>query len=88
MVKIYYRYSALDKKHQFFIPEFDAPFYSAWYWFYLGKYYKPVRNVNIYPFSHYDKLPIDKNIKASDAKDAAKMTVRYIYKKINSSKKR
>ncbi len=71
-VKLSYRYSELDKEHQFGVTleENNKEHYQnmyQWLWFYLGAYLGKDRKVRIYPFA------LDKTLKGYNYNDAKKI---------------
>jgi len=88
MYEITYKYSDLDKEHQFGIEQIgNMPIYNSWVWFYLVELFagnKP----RIFPYklmAHgFEKVKILKTYKfANDAKQQAKLIHGCIIRKLN-----
>jgi|688.fasta_scaffold368256_5 hypothetical protein len=88
MYEITYKYSDLDKEHQFGIEQIrNAPIYNAWVWFYLGELFAGSKP-QIYPYklmAHgFEKVKILKAYQfANNAKKQAQLIHGCIIRKLN-----
>ena len=82
-MRLEYRYSKLDKLHEYQITN-ENNIYNQWIWFYLGKYLKERKDEFILPYSYN---PIKVLGKYKTTYKSAKEIARYIVNKIKNHRK-
>lgn len=73
-----YRYSNLDRRHEFFLYSSTHSVYHYWVWFYLGQFLNK-KGFTLYPYS-YSGSKVLKTYKEYDAKTEAKRIANRINK--------
>ncbi len=83
-VILYYRYSDLDKVHEYQITN-DLTIMNQWVWYYIGKYLKLNRNEKLFPYAITWDIGLKKlgTYKLNGARERA----RYIVNKIKKHRK-
>lgn len=84
-IELTYKYSELDKKHQFGIKTTGDEYsktYINWVWFYLGMMLPPRVNYTIYPLNLNDGVLIKEYVFANDAQRQATFIVTRIKTKL------